>query len=138
MKFNYIQQINKGVAMSRVKLGELVRKLRKKKGLSLRGLAEKITDNGITKISYVNITHIENGRIETSKKILKEIAIALEYDIDKLLATASTIDNELENIINKKPDTVPDFLRTAKNLTNKEWDELKGHLENIKDRKSKK
>ena len=53
------------------------------------------------------------------------------------MATASTIDNELENIINKKPDTVPDFLRTAKNLTNKEWAELKVHLENIKDRKSK-
>ena len=117
--------------MSNIKLGELVRKLRKEKGLSLRGLADKID------VSFVNISHIENGRIETSNKTLKQIANALDYDIDQLLATASTIDNELENIINKKPDTVPDFLRTAKNLTNKEWDELKGHLENIKDRKSK-
>jgi transcriptional regulator with XRE-family HTH domain len=118
--------------MSKVKLGELVRKLRKGKGLSLRGLADKID------VSFVNISHIENGRIETSNKTLKQIANALDYDIDQLLATASTIDNELENIINKKPDTVPDFLRTAKNLTNKEWAELKGYLENIKDRKSKK
>jgi len=118
--------------MSKIKLGELIRKLRKEKGFSLRGLADKID------VSFVNISHIENGRIETSNKTLKQIAKALDYDRDQLLATASTIDNELENIINKKPDTVPDFLRTAKNLTNKEWAELKGHLENIKDRKSKK
>jgi len=118
--------------MSKIKLGKLIRKLRKDKGFSLRGLAEKID------VSFVNISHIENGRIETSNKTLKQIAKALDYDMDQLLATASKIDNELEIIINKKPDTVPDFLRTAKNLTNKEWAELKGHLEKIKNRRSKK
>ena len=81
--------------MSKIKLGELIRKLRKEKGFSLRGLAEKID------VSFVNISHIENGRIEMSNKTLKQIAKALDYDRDQLLATASKIDNELESIIAK-------------------------------------
>ena len=65
-------------------LGLLIRKLRKDKGLSLRKLAEKVD------ISFVNIAHIENGRVATSEKIIKQLAKALDYDVDKLLAVADS------------------------------------------------
>ncbi len=101
--------------MSKLLLGKLIRKLRKQKGLSLRQLAEKVS------VSFVNIAHIENGRIATSEEVIKELAKALDYDVDKLLAAADSVNEDIKNIIKKLPTAVPEFLRTAKNLTEKEW-----------------
>ena len=104
--------------MSKLLLGKLIRKLRKQKGLSLRQLAEKVS------VSFVNIAHIENGRIATSEEVIKELAKALDYDVDKLLAAADSVNEDIKNIIKKLPTAVPEFLRTAKNLTEKEWKDL--------------
>ena len=112
--------------MSKILFGKLIRKLRKQKGLSLRQLAEKIS------VSFVNIAHIENGRVATSEEVIKELAEALDYDVDKLLAKADSINEDVKNIIKKLPNAVPEFLRTAKNLTEKDWKDL---TEQIKKRK---
>ena len=108
------------------KLGGLIRNIRQEKGISLRKLAEKVN------VSFVNISYIENGRIETSKSVLRSISKALDYDLDKLLSLANTVDDDIQNIINKRPASVPDFLRTAKNLTNEDWIKLTKHVEKMK------
>ena len=115
--------------MSKKSLGDLIRKLRKEKGFSLRKLAEKVD------VSYVNIAHIENGRVETTKSILKQLSKALDYDIDKLLAVGNNVGEDIEKIITKKPDVVPEFLRTAKNLTKEEWKQLTEQVKNMKSKK---
>ena len=107
-------------------LGKLIRRLRKQKGLSLRQLAEKVS------VSFVNIAHIENGRIATSEEVIKELAKALDYDVDKLLAAADSVNEDIKNIIKKLPLAVPEFLRTAKNLTEKEWKDLTEQIKNKK------
>ena len=112
--------------MSKLLLGKLIRKLRKQKGLSLRQLAEKVS------VSFVNIAHIENGRIATSEEVIKELAKALDYDVDKLLAAADSVNEDIKNIIKKLPTAVPEFLRTAKNLTDKEWKDLTEQIKNKK------
>ena len=112
--------------MSKLLLGKLIRKLRKQKGLSLRQLAEKVS------VSFVNIAHIENGRITTSEEVIKELAKALDYDVDKLLAAADSVNEDIKNIIKKLPTAVPQFLRTAKNLTEKEWIDLTEQIKNKK------
>ena len=112
--------------MSKLLLGKLIRKLRKQKGLSLRQLAEKVS------VSFVNIAHIENGRIVTSEEVIKELAKALDYDVDKLLAAADSVNEDIKNIIKKLPTAVPEFLRTAKNLTEKEWKDLTEQIKNMK------
>ena len=112
--------------MSKLLLGKLIRKLRKQKGLSLRQLAEKVS------VSFVNIAHIENGRIATSEEVIKELAKALDYDVDKLLAAADSVNEDIKNIIKKLPTAVPEFLRTAKNLTEKEWKDLTKQIKNMK------
>ena len=112
--------------MSKILFGKLIRKLRKKKGLSLRQLAEKIS------VSFVNIAHIENGRVATSEEVIKELAEALDYDVDKLLARADSINEDVKNIIKKLPNAVPEFLRTAKNLTEKEWKDLTEQIKKSK------
>ena len=114
--------------MSKLLLGKLIRRLRKQKGLSLRQLAEKVS------VSFVNIAHIENGRIATSEEVIKELAKALDYDVDKLLAAADNVNEDIKNIIKKLPTAVPEFLRTAKNLTEDEWKDL---TEQIKNKKKK-
>jgi transcriptional regulator with XRE-family HTH domain len=110
--------------MNKLLLGKLIRKLRKNKGLSLRNLAEKVD------ISFVNIAHIENGRVATSEKTIKQLAKALDYDVDKLLATADSVNEDIKNIIKKLPTAVPEFLRTAKNLTEDEWRDLTEQIRN--------
>ena len=112
--------------MSKILLGKLIRNLRKQKGLSLRQVAEKVS------VSFVNIAHIENGRIATSEEVIKELAKALDYDVAKLLAAADSVNEDIKNIIKKLPTAVPEFLRTAKNLTEKEWKDLTEQIKNKK------
>ena len=100
------------------KIGEIIREIRNEKGISLRRLAE------IVNVSNVNILYIEKGKISTSLPILKGIAKALNYNIDKLLALADMIDDDIRKIINKRPIVITNFLRAAKNLTNDEWSNL--------------
>jgi len=50
--------------MSKTALGLLIRNLRKAKGLSLRKLAKQVD------VSFVNIAHIENGRVATSEEVM--------------------------------------------------------------------
>ena len=83
-------------------------------------------------MSFVNIAHIENGRIATSEEVIKELAKALDYDVDKLLAAADSVNEDIKNIIKKLPTAVPEFLRTAKNLTEKEWKDLTEQIKNKK------
>ena len=97
------------------KIGELIREIRNEKGISLRKLAE------IVGVSNVNILYIEKGKINTSLPILKGIAKALNYNIDKLLSFANMIDDDIKAIINKRPVLITEFLRSAKNFTNNDW-----------------
>ena len=97
------------------KIGEIIREIRNEKGISLRKLAE------IVNVSNVNILYIEKGKINTSLPILKGIASALNYNIDKLLSFANMIDDDIKAIINKRPVLITNFLRVAKALTNNDW-----------------
>jgi len=97
------------------KIGELIREIRNEKGISLRKLAE------IVGVSNVNILYIEKGKINTSLPVLKGIAKALNYNIDKLLSFANMIDDDIKAIINKRPVLITDFLRAARNFNNNDW-----------------
>ena len=59
------------------RIGEVIKKMRNEKGISLRKLAENVG------VSNVNILYIEKGKINTSLPVLKNIASALNYNIDK-------------------------------------------------------
>ena len=107
------------------KIGEIIREIRNEKGISLRKLAE------IVNVSNVNILYIEKGKINTSLPVLKGIANALNYNIDKLLALADMIDDDIRNIINKRPISITNFLRIAKNLTNDDWNILTKQVLNM-------
>ena len=77
----------------------------------------------------------ENGKISTSKKVLKQIAEELDYDVVKLLAAGDAVGDDIEKIITKTPTAVPEFLRTAKNLTEEEWRSLTKQVKNMNKKK---
>ena len=104
------------------KIGEIIREIRNEKGISLRKLAE------IVNVSNVNILYIEKGKINTSLPVLKGIANALNYNIDKLLALADMVDDDIRIIINRRPIVITNFLSVAKNLTNNDCNILTGHV----------
>ena len=108
------------------KIGELIREIRNEKGISLRKLAD------IVGVSNVNILYIEKGRINTSLPVLRGIAKALNYNIDKLLSFANMIDDDIKAIINKRPVLITEFLRAAKNFTNNDWKILTERILNNK------
>jgi len=112
--------------MSKKSLGLLIQKLREEKGFkSSRKLAIRLKElDPKNAISHVSMTHIENGRFNTSREILTLIANALDYSVDGLLAESEQVVDDVAEIIKDKPDVVPDFLRSAKNLSREDWDEL--------------
>ena len=100
------------------KLGLLINKERKDKGLSLRDFAKMVG------LSHVAISHIEKGKVEAKKDTLLNIARVLEYDVDAMLAKASKLDDDIEDLIFEKSNQVPQFLRTAKNLSKEQWKQI--------------
>ena len=112
------------------KLGLVIREKRKDKGLTVRDFAKEVG------LSHVAIVHIENGRVEAKKDTLLNIARVLEYDIDIMLAKASRLDDDIEDLIYEKSDTVPLFLRTAKGLSEEQWEEITEQVKKMGGKKS--
>ena len=112
------------------KLGLMINEERKNKGLSLRDFAKEVG------LSHVAISHIEKGKVEAKKNTLLNIARVLEYDIDTMLAKASRLDDDIEDLIYEKSDTVPLFLRTAKGLSEEQWEEITEQVKKMGGKKS--
>ena len=106
-------------------IGTFIRHLRNEKKMSLRDLAKKVN------MSHVNITHIENDRVSTNSKSLIDIARALDFDPDKILALANEVNDDIKKIIQDRPDAVPKFLRTTKGFNNKDWEKLEKMVDKI-------
>ncbi|MBI65950.1 MAG: hypothetical protein CMG64_06630 [Candidatus Marinimicrobia bacterium] len=112
-RFNFKITFNEDIMNK--KIGKIIREVRNEKGISLRKLAE------IVGVSNVNILYIEKGKINTSLPVLKGIANALNYNLDKFLSLANMIDDDIRKIINKRPVQIAKFLRATKNFTNDDW-----------------
>ena len=112
--------------MSNKSLGLLIRKLRQEKGIeSSRKLAKILKKlDPENAISHVSMAHIENGRFKTSRETLTLIANALDYNVDALFAESEQVGDDVAEVIKDKVDIIPDFLRSAKNLSKSDWDEL--------------
>ena len=71
--------------MSRKSLGLLIRAIREEKKHSLRDMKEELEKLGV-KMSIVTISHIENGRYQTSRQNLKDLANVLGVNVDIFFA----------------------------------------------------
>jgi transcriptional regulator with XRE-family HTH domain len=117
--------------MSKESLGLLIRKLRKEKGFSLRELAEEMD----SLVSHVIITHLENGRVTAKREVLVKLAEVLDCSVDELLAEVDQVGGDVADVIRKKADIIPNFLRSTKNLSSDDWKELSTIVNKMKEKK---
>ena len=113
-------------------LGIRIKELREGKRISIRGLGRE------TGVSGMHISNIEKDKVNASPELVTKIAEVLEADIDELLHLAERVDPEVVDVIQKNPQAVPSFLRSAKDLTPEEWSKMQDFLNNMKSTKKPK
>ena len=109
------------------KLGVLISQERKNKDFSLRDFAKQVG------VSHVAISHIEKGKVEAKKETLIKIAKILNYDKDTLLAKASKLDDDVENMLSEKSETAAVLFRSAAGLTDKQLKKITEQMKKMSD-----
>ena len=95
-------------------LSDKIKKVRKKRGLSQGGLAEKIG------INAAHLSRLENGRYQPSVEVLKKLADALHVSTDYLL---SNTDDEVKEI-KIKDQSLADRIKLLDSLDGKDKDSI--------------
>ena len=111
--------------MAKKNFGKTIAQLRARKRLGLREFARELD------ISAMHISNIEKGKSMPSPELLTKMAERLEADLDELLYLANQIDPAVVDVIQKKPQTIPNFLRSAKNLSKEQWEELQKQVDKM-------
>lgn len=99
--------------------------LRSEKSIGVRELGRLCGCTGM------HISNMEKGKSLPSPEMLRKLAAALEADIDELAALADQIDPDVTDLI-KREQSVPSFLRSAKDLSADQWAELQKVVEKMK------
>ena len=111
--------------VKKLQFGERIKKLRLEQELGLRELGR------LLKVSAMHLSNLEKGRVMPSAGLVKKIAVQLGADIDELLHLAKLIDPQIAEVIQKNPYKAPNFLRSAKNLNEKQWEKLQKQVEKM-------
>ena len=107
-------------------LSEKIKALRTEQRLSVRGLAKEVS------VTPMHISNLENNKTNASPELIKKIAAALNADADELLQLSSQVDPEVVDVINSNAQTIPSFLRSAKDLTPEQWEQLNNMVDSFK------
>lgn len=109
--------------------GQILLERRVEKGYSLRKFAETVD------VSPTYLSQVEKGNVDppTAERV-REMAEVLDANIDEWTALAGRVQEDLPGIIQSRPDTIPELLRTTKGFTPQQMREL---LERAKKMKEK-
>jgi transcriptional regulator with XRE-family HTH domain len=84
------------------KFGQLVRKLRQAKALSLRDVAPKVG------VGFTYLSKIENGKLDfgdyPSEALIRKLAEALDADEDELMLLAEKMPDQIRRRVVERPD----------------------------------
>jgi transcriptional regulator with XRE-family HTH domain len=109
--------------------GERLRQLRRAQGLDQRRLAARVG------IDFTYLSKIENGRmLPPSAETIVKLAQALQADADELLLLANKVPEDLKPVITQSP-RWPAFLRSIRDLTDDELQELSAYAQAIRGRR---
>lgn len=107
--------------------GKLIRDRRESLKITLRQLAREVD------ISPTYLSQIEQGNFSPpTEERIRAIAERLDLDADALMALANKIPSDLTPIFSEQPKQVADFLRTAKGLSEGDWEKLRKQAEKMK------
>ena len=108
--------------------GKVLREKRTAKGISLRKFAELIG------VSPTYLSQVEQGNVDppTAERVRK-VAEILGENIDEWTALAGRVQEDLPRIIQSRPNTIPELLRTTKSLTPGQVRQLLNQAKKMKD-----
>ena len=109
--------------------GERLRQLRRAQRLNQRTLAARVG------IDFTYLSKIENGRmLPPSTETIVKLAQALEANADELLLLAHKVPEDLKPVIIQSPQW-PVFLRSIRDLTDDELQELSAYAQAVRERR---
>ena len=97
--------------------------LRTSKRIGVRELGRAVGVTGM------HISNMEKGKSLPSPALIVILAKALETDVDEMSHKANQVAPEVTEVIQNQPRAVPNFLRSAKDLTPEQWEILKKQAE---------
>jgi transcriptional regulator with XRE-family HTH domain len=103
--------------------GERLKQIRLEKRLNQRELAARAG------IDFTYLSKVENGRMEPpAEETICRLAAGLGEEPTELLLLAQKVPSDVKPIITRSP-LVPRFLRTARDLTDEDWEALIREIE---------
>ncbi|MFP6834359.1 MAG: helix-turn-helix transcriptional regulator [Porticoccaceae bacterium] len=109
--------------MSMSDFAEYLKQLRTEKRIGVRELGRAVGVTGM------HISNMEKGKSMPSPELIVKLADALDTDVDEMSYRADHVAPEIVNVIQKQPKAVPNFLRSAKDLTPEQWEALQKQVE---------
>jgi transcriptional regulator with XRE-family HTH domain len=104
---------------------EYLKNLRTEKRMGVRELGRAVDVTGM------HISNMEKGKSLPSPELIVKLAKALDADVDEMSYQADHIAPEVVDVIQKQPKAVPNFLRSAKDLTPEQWQVLQQQLDSM-------
>ena len=103
--------------------------LRAEQKMGIRELGRAVGVTGMP------ISNLEKGKSAPSAELVLQLAEALEANADELLYLADQVSPEVVDVIHQNPLAIPNFLRSAKNLTPEQWERLQKQVEQMTEEK---
>ena len=98
--------------------------LRAEQNMGVRELGRAVGVTGM------HISNLEKGKSASAELVMK-LAESLEANADELLYLADQVSPEVVDVIHQNPLAIPNFLRSAKNLTPEQWALLQKQVEQM-------
>ncbi|MDG1165570.1 MAG: helix-turn-helix transcriptional regulator [Porticoccaceae bacterium] len=102
---------------------DYLKNLRTTKRIGVRELGRECGVTGM------HISNMEKGKSKPSPELIVKLAVALECDVDEMSHHADQVAPEVVGVIQSQPKAVPNFLRSAKDLTPEQWEELQKQVD---------
>jgi transcriptional regulator with XRE-family HTH domain len=109
---------------------DYLKDLRTSKRIGVRELGRECGVTGM------HISNMEKGKSLPSPELIVKLAQALEADVDEMSHRADHVAPEVVGVIQNQPKAVPNFLRSAKDLTPEQWAQLQKQVEEMAGDKS--
>jgi len=108
---------------------ERLSELRAQQKMGVRELGRAVGVTGM------HISNLEKAKSAPSAELVLKLAEALEANADELLYLADQVSPEVVDVIHQNPLAIPNFLRSAKNLTPEQWELLQQQVEQMTEEK---
>ena len=109
---------------------EYLKELRSEQRVGVRELGRAVGVTGM------HISNIEKGKSLPSPELIVKLSVALKVDVDEMSHRADRIAPEVVGVIHKQPKSVPNFLRSTKDLTPEQWALLQEQVDAMNDGKA--